>query len=163
METWRGVEEFNGTYEVSNIGNIRNVNGRGLKLREKRGYSLITLPKGGRRVNRQMHRLVAIAFIDNPDNLPEVNHKNCIKNDNRVENLEWVSRRENHMHGVENKLIRNQVGKNNMKARLDETCVKALREAHAAGHRLKRIAAYFRIGIKYASKIKCGKQWANVK
>ncbi len=63
-----------------------------------RGYNFVFLNKDGERKNARVHRLVAEAFIPNPESLPVVNHKNCNKLDNRVENLEWVSYRENSQH-----------------------------------------------------------------
>lgn len=62
---------------------------------QKSGYENIKLCKENRTYHFLIHRLVAEAFIPNPNNLPEVNHKNKIRNDNRVENLEWCSRKEN--------------------------------------------------------------------
>lgn len=64
----------------------------------RKGYSLVTLYKNNEPKNISVHRLVATAFIDNPNNYPEVNHINGIKTDNRVENLEWCSSKENSLH-----------------------------------------------------------------
>ena len=102
-ETWKPVKGFEGLYEVSNLGRVRSLrNGIILKeTRDSRGYSHVTLAKGKRIENttRNVHRLVADAFIPNPQNLPQINHKNEIKWDNMAENLEWCTPRYNLNYG----------------------------------------------------------------
>ena len=90
METWRKIEERQ-NYSVSNLGQVRNdKTGRILKLHKgTSGYYQVMM--GRKTVPLYVHRLVANAFIDNPDNLPQVDHINGNKTDNRVENLRWVS------------------------------------------------------------------------
>ena len=92
-------------YFVSNKGNVfsqRLHKEHGSKILkphpDKDGYSLIGLCVNGKRVTKKVHRLVAQEFIPNSGNKPEINHKNGIKNDNRVENLEWCTSSENQTH-----------------------------------------------------------------
>lgn len=94
METFKKIEEFS-NYSVSNLGNVRNdKTGRILKTYTKpSGYMQVQL--GRKTIPQYIHRLVAKAFIPNNDNKPQVNHKNGIKCDNKVENLEWVTASEN--------------------------------------------------------------------
>ena len=93
---WKSIEGKD-NYEVSNIGQVRNVKtGRILKNSvRKDGYCQIML--GRKTIPLYIHRLVANAFIPNPNNLPQVDHINGIKKDNRVENLRWVDASGNHL------------------------------------------------------------------
>lgn len=94
METFKKIEEFS-NYSISNLGSVRNdKTGRILKTYTKpSGYMQVQL--GRKTIPQYIHRLVAKAFIPNNDNKPQVNHKNGIKCDNKVENLEWVTASEN--------------------------------------------------------------------
>ena len=110
-EVWKDIEGYPG-YQVSNLGRVRSLNYshtgqvRVLKPgRNSSGYLFVNLCKNGKHKLCTVHRLVAIAFIPNPDNLPEVNHINEDKTDNRVENLSWVSHVQNCRHGTRNKRV----------------------------------------------------------
>ena len=98
-EEWRIIEESKGKLEVSDHGKIRSTKkGRILKLQVKdTGYhtTLITNPDTKKKSWVGVHRVVARAFIPNPNNLPQVRHKNHDRADNRVENLEWGSPEDN--------------------------------------------------------------------
>ena len=98
---WKPIKNFEGLYEVSREGHIKSL-GNFPKLRNKvvgnlkpgvvNGYLTVVLTDhNGKRHSKIVHRIVAETFIENPDNLRCVNHKNEIKSDNRVENLEWCS------------------------------------------------------------------------
>ena len=102
MEEWRDIKGYEGKYMVSNLGRFKSLNYRRTgkeKILEgypdKDGYLYVNLCKDGKGKQCMIHRLVAMAFIPNPDNLPEVNHKDENPKNNRVENLEWCSRQYN--------------------------------------------------------------------
>lgn len=110
-EIWKAVEGFEGLYEVSNIGRVKSLgNGnsnnskeRILKQARVKKYWKICLSKNGRVKFILVHTLVGKAFIPNPENLPEINHINENGLDNRAENLEWISHRDNCNYGTRNK------------------------------------------------------------
>lgn len=123
-EIWRAVNDYEGLYEVSNLGRVKSLakihgRGRGSMREEKilksgndsRGYSKISLCKNGEEKCFRIHRLVAEAFIENPENKPEVNHKFGIKTDNRASQLEWTTNLENMRHAFKTGLKNNDHSK----------------------------------------------------
>ena len=109
VEEWRVIPGYE-NYEVSNLGQIRSLNWnrtgtiRILKqLNHSSGYLAIGLTKNGVQKRFTVHRIVAMTFIPNPNNLPEINHKDENKHNNSVENLEWVSHKYNINFGTRNK------------------------------------------------------------
>jgi predicted DNA binding CopG/RHH family protein len=100
-EQWRVIEEFP-EYKISNLGNVCCIqSGRLFQLsKNKFNYSYVhIIPLGGNKpITKTVHRLVAKAFIPNPENKPHINHKNGIKCDNRAINLEWCTAKENRHH-----------------------------------------------------------------
>lgn len=112
QEIWKNVVGFEGRYIVSNLGNIiklpyRDSDGYeqpGLEVskQDARGYLRVNLRKNGKQRKYMVHRLVAEAFIPNPGNLPQVNHKDEDKTNNSVENLEWCDSSYNNAYGTRN-------------------------------------------------------------
>ena len=101
-EEWRDIKGYEGKYMVSNLGRVKSLNYSNtgkegiLNARDNgKGYLRVILWKDGKDKKYRINRLVAQAFIPNPDNLPEVNHKDEDKTNNRVDNLEWCSRQYN--------------------------------------------------------------------
>lgn len=117
-ETWKDIEGYEGEYQVSNLGRVKSLNkkvlaknnniatkrGRVLKLREYQGYYYVCLSSKNSKKMCRVHILVAKAFIPNSEQKRTVNHINGNKLDNRVENLEWLSVKENLMHAWRNGL-----------------------------------------------------------
>lgn len=111
-EVWKDVKGYEGVYQVSNYGRVRKITI--LKQCNKKGYRKISLHKQGTIKTFAVHRLVAEAFIPNPDNKLEVNHINAIKDDNNVNNLEWVTREENMKHAVNKGLLKPDTNHNGL-------------------------------------------------
>ena len=94
MEEWKDIIGYEGKYQVSNLGNVKNVKSQHILkgANDKNGYLLISLfDSNFKKKTQKIHRLVGIAFIPNPDNLPVIDHINRDKKDNRIENLRWYS------------------------------------------------------------------------
>ena len=118
IEEWRSVDGYEGCYEVSSHGRVRSVirqilsgnhyqtaNGKMLKLKELGGYFVIGLKKHNVASTKSVHRLVAAAFIPNPNNLPQINHKDENPLNNHVDNLEWCSPKYNANYGTRNQRL----------------------------------------------------------
>lgn len=106
-EIWRDVKDYEGKYEVSNLGRVRSLNylhtGKERLLKKqlyKNGYEYVCLYKNGEEKKCKIHRLVAMAFIPNPDGLPCVNHKDENPSNNVTSNLEWCTAAYNNAYGT---------------------------------------------------------------
>lgn len=108
IEVWRDIENFEG-YQVSNLGNVRSLNYNGKKIIQNlkpsltgpnRSYLSVALQTGSKVTRINIHRLVASAFIPNPYNLPEINHKDESGTNNKINNLEWCNRVYNLTYGT---------------------------------------------------------------
>jgi hypothetical protein len=101
---WADVPGFEGRYQVSTLGSVRSLPlNKILKPNVmNHGYTCVHLYNGGRKTRKvwTLHQLVATVFLPNPNGLREVNHKNFIRQDNTVDNLEWISRKDNVLHAV---------------------------------------------------------------
>ena len=115
IEIWKDVENYEGLYQVSNLGRIKSLerdvycqNGIVHRIKEKilvpglnnKGYQYVGLSKNGKRKDMTIHRLVAMAFIPNPENKSQINHRDEVKNNNVVENLEWCTAQYNNNYGT---------------------------------------------------------------
>ena len=105
MELWKEIEGFE-NYQVSSWGRVRSANGILKPYKNKKGYLKIGLTKDGKSHKKRVNRLVAMAFIDNPNELPFVDHIDGNKENNHVSNLEWTDRSRNVKHSFDTGLKR---------------------------------------------------------
>ena len=108
-EIWKDIEEYEGLYQVSDNGRVRSLKyGKERILKPERcknGYLRVNLCKNEKQKHFLVHRLVALTFITNPNNLPQINHKDEDKTNNSVQNLEWCDQKYNHNYGTINQRI----------------------------------------------------------
>lgn len=153
MEIWKDIIGYSNDYQISTLGNIRNKFGKIMKQRinkHRSNYKLIRFY--GAAPFLKVHRLVAKTFIPNPLNKPQVNHINGIKSDNRIENLEWVTAKENTIHMYKTGLS----GGKTYKSKLTDENVFEIKELLKKGLLQKEIALKFNVSDSTISHIKKG-------
>ncbi len=173
-EIWLPVVGYEGLYEVSSVGRIKSLDrivdlGRQINLmkgklfivkNDKYGYPKTAISKNKIIKHTTIHRLVAQAFIPNPENKPQVNHRNGIKTDNRVENLEWCTNKENMQHAHRTGIKVNKGGENHQWAKLSVEDVEYIRRNY--NHKtckLKDLAKRFSVCEGTISLIKNNINW----
>lgn len=178
MEIWKDVVGYEDSYEISNLGNCRSKDrkifmdcyggyerefkGQVLKTNKLRnGYLRFTLMDKGVTKRFSVHRLVALNFIPNPENKPQVNHIDGNKENNHVDNLEWCTSSENHKHahriGLES-----QKGSKNNGSKLTEEDVEKIKVMLLHEIHVPTIAKMFNVSRGTIYPIKKGKQWKHV-
>lgn len=165
VEQWRPVPGYEGRYEVSDQGRVRSLIGTP-KLRKLTinidGYRTVNLHGGPKRHWFFVHRLVLIAFVGSAPERHECNHKNGIKTDARLENLEWVTPQENVQHSYD---VLNRYcvkGSNHGLAKLNEEQVLEIRKLYAIGVMQKDIGSKFGVKQGTIQQIVRGKKWVHV-
>lgn len=175
MELWKPIPGYENLYEVSSLGRIRSFDkrvdsgkchrffpNRFLRFgKDKKGYYRCALSNKGMSKTYKVHRLVAQAFIPNPNNLPQVNHIDGDKTNNCVDNLEWCTQSQNMKHAFDNGLNRNN-GENNPAAKLSYDDIEYIKSPYIArdeNFSTVALAQKFKVHRKTISRIVCGKYW----
>jgi hypothetical protein len=105
MEVWKYIKGYEGLYQISNLGQIKNNKGKYSIIGiDNCGYYRLNLKKNGKQKTHRVHRLLALVFIENTYNKPFINHIDGNKLNNSLDNLEWCTAKENIIHAVQNKL-----------------------------------------------------------
>lgn len=117
MEIWKDIEGYEG-YQISNMGNVKSLGNDKAKkekilkpAKHRCGYLKVNLCKQGKTKTHLIHRLVALHFIQNPNNLPFINHRDEDKTNNAVQNLEWVTPKQNINYGTRNQRVAEKLSK----------------------------------------------------
>lgn len=159
-EIWRDIDGYDGKYQVSNFGRVKSFKycreGRLLKASLKSGYPFVQFGKRGKQVC--IHRLVAKAFIPNPDSKPEVNHIDGNPLNNHVDNLEWCTRAENQRHAFATGLQIAVQGEDVHNAKLKNTDAQYIRD-NPDGLTVKALAAKFAVSESTIAEIQLGKRY----
>jgi hypothetical protein len=173
MIEWRSVEEFDGYYEISSNGEVKSlgrwVKGKGNSQQwrdgriltpikdTKNGYFQVGLCIDRKISTRFVHRLLGIAFIPNPLNLPQINHKDGNKNNNDLNNLEWCTHQENIKHSRD--VLKKCIGEDNGNAKLTNEQVKEIRKIEGT---LKYKANKYNVSISCIHRVMTGEVYPNV-
>mgnify|MGYP003779588419 CR=1 FL=1 len=177
-EIWKEVYGFEGLYVISNLFRIKKLkvtvkytDGRIFNYPERivefnlsgTGYKRACLTKNKKTYKRDVHRIFAVAFIPNPLNLPEVNHKNGIKTDNRIENLEWVTCAENLKHALDTGLRRKVRSHKVSTCKINEYKVLAIRRLYKINPKFNRSYVARKLGVTYDAILDIikNKSWKN--
>lgn len=162
-EIWKTIDGAPG-YSISSHGRVIGMKGYPIKLfKNKKGYLQFAMPIKAinKTFSRVVHRLVAIAFVPNPNNLPEVNHEDGDKENNYCLNLKWVTTKQNIEHAIRTGLrdADQNLQSNSM---FDNLQVHVIKDAINAGFRGVDIARYFNCSRSTISKIKVGKHYPQI-
>ena len=166
-EKWKVMPLFEGRYKVSDIGNVMHTKRNVLKSRftDERGYLRTGFYQNGKTKIMTIHRCVALTFIPNPENKPEVNHKDGEKLNNHISNLEWVTTQENIAHAIRNGLFHDgshSRGELNIKSKLNKNKVLDIRAKHKLGVSAKDISKEYNICLSTTYRIITGKYWKHI-
>lgn len=159
LEIWKDVPGYENFYQANPSGFIKSLSKplrikKGFRVTKEliisntdngEGYFICSLSKNTIRKSILLHRLIALTFVPNPLNLPEVNHKDGNKLNNHVDNLEWVTRQQNIDHSWSKKLT-NCIGESHHNSKLNKIIVKEIREKYASGKH-----SYSQLGLEYGT------------
>ena len=161
-EIWKDIPNYEGMYQVSNLGRVRTFK-RGkkiiMRLSEDKGYFRLGLRNGVKQKRMFVHRLVALSFLGQSD--LQVNHKNGIKTDNRLENLEYCTASQNRRHAFDTGLQNPVKGEDHYASKLTEDQVIEIKYGHK-GKTQREIACIYGIAQGLVSRIRRGLSWKHI-
>ncbi|MEE9190115.1 MAG: NUMOD4 domain-containing protein [Candidatus Neomarinimicrobiota bacterium] len=175
---WIYIPGYEGYYQASNTGEVRSVDrmvfGKGGSPKkisgkvlsqhiDKDGYCIVSLHKDGCVNTVKVHRLVGMTFLDNYNNYPEINHRNAVKNDNNVFNLEWCDAKHNTNHAIEKGLKNSPQGEKHYNSKLKDTDITKIRDLYSMGkYTYNELGKLFNVTQSAIGYIITGKRWAHI-
>jgi hypothetical protein len=170
MEHWKNIKGYEGLYAVSDMGRIKSLkrisNGRHYpesiknhRFDKKGGHLCVTLCKNGIKKTPKVHRLVAIAFLKNPHNLPMVNHEDGNKSNNNVHNLKWCDQSYNELHARKTGLKKGLFGEQHPSSKLNKQIVIEIRKSEMP---INLLAKKFGVSTRTIGKVLSGITWKHV-
>lgn len=173
MEEWRDIKGFEGLYQISCKGKVKSLKriidrgDKGKYIRKERllslsfdkdGYIKVCIQKNGKRIYTNTHIIVAKTFIPNPNNLPEVNHKDGIKSNNCKNNLEWCNKSYNRQHAYDTGLQKSVSGVKHYRSKLSKKDIIKIRKSKLKGVEL---AKQFGVSPQTISRVKLNRSYKN--
>jgi hypothetical protein len=177
VEVWKSVVGLEDYYEVSNLGRVRSFDreyidrldrtlrfkGRDLTPLLRNGYLTVGLKQPGEQVViKYIHRLVAVAFIDNPENKPCVNHIDGVKTKNNINNLEWCTQKENTAHAIKEGLMVFPKGSQKSWAKLSPELIDRAKSLRESGSTYQQIADLIGVSLSVLHRAVNGKTWKHL-
>jgi hypothetical protein len=170
-EEWLPCPNYETSYEVSNLGRVRSIDRVSGKRKgivkgkilvqtpNRRRYLEVRLFNNGESIPKIVHRLIAKAFISNPNDLPQVNHKDGDKKNNSVVNLEWITNSENQKYAYKLGLQPSRAGENNNKAKITDKDVTLLKQLYNSGMSIIQVSNSTNINMSTIRQIIYGRTW----
>jgi len=179
-EQWKDIKNFEGHYQVSDMGRIKSLEREIIKKDKKKskvketilkgskdtkGYIQVELKKDGKRNIKMIHRLVAEAFLEKPKGKDQINHKDGNKENNKLDNLEWCTCQENIKHAWENKLNKARYGEEHPNHKLNKEQVQYIKKNYIPRDKeygARALARKFNVTLGPITKIISGKGWKQI-
>lgn len=170
QEIWKDVVGYEGRYEISSLGSVKSLNYNKTgkpkllaKIFHHSGYLCTCLNRGGKVKWIYVHRLVAIAFIPNPNGYDQVNHINSNKSDPRLENLEWCNQSQNRRHAQDAGFVFIPKGQEKWQAKLKDSDIPKIRNLSLSGLDYPTIAKMFNVSRQAIGFVVTRKTWSHIK
>ena len=170
MEIWKDIKDYEGAYQISSKGRFKSLARRYSPREEilkpfltKDGYEMVELCKNNKAAHKRVNRLVAIAFIPNNQNKPQVNHIDGNKLNNCVENLEWVTNSENQIHAYKTGIEVSRKGEKHGMAKLKDCEAKEIKNIYSKGGITQlELSKIFKVSQSTINRVTSGNNWKHI-